>query len=190
VPVQRLFTTKPGRVRPWLASIVALTCGAGLALMAADDNRDFVWSLEDHSFVSLRTGFLTLVAGIAAGLALGGIVRTLAWLLLATLALWTVFWPWYWSFDNELRPLQRLTLADGRTVTAYHVATPAFARDFCAVRVEERTWFGVWRIHYLARQPTCRAVSMQPVDANRVRVHFVPCDERMVPQDVVVAIPR
>jgi hypothetical protein len=48
----------------------------------------------------------------------------------------------------------------------------------------------VWRIHYLARQPTCRAVSMQPVDANRVRVHFVPCDERMVPQDVVVAIPR
>jgi hypothetical protein len=160
----------------------------------ADDNRSFVWSREDFSFNSMFAGFLTLAAAVAAGIALGGALRAVAFLLL-TLCVFALCFPPCWvslcwlSLNPEMRPLQQLTLADGRTITAYRVVTPlTFQRDFVAVRLEERTCLGLFRIDYLARE-LARSATLTLDDADHVRVHFLAENGGDAPWNVVVAIP-
>ncbi|HEX6813834.1 MAG TPA: hypothetical protein VF384_19590 [Planctomycetota bacterium] len=173
-----------------LATGVVLAFVLGGLGVLADDNRSFVWSREDFSFVSLFAGFLTLAVAVAVGIALGGVLRRAAILLMTLGALAGICFPTYWLRLNcKMRPLQQLTLADGRTLTAYRVVTPlGFLRDFVAVRLEERTCLGLFRIDYLARE-LAGSATLTLVDADHVRVHFLGERERDAPWDVVLAIP-
>jgi hypothetical protein len=168
--------------------VVAGFAFGGVAILL-DDSKSLVWSRADYSFVSLHLGATVLFAACVGGLAVGSALRMAAGLTLAVATLVVVLWPWSFvlRFYLSVRPLQELPLPDGRILGGYEVLTPAFARDFVAVRVERRC-FGLWCIHYLTRGPE-GSVALTLLDARHVRVHFVPTNERDAVPDRVVAIP-